>query len=267
MKIVTGVKNTAVKALIYGSAGVGKSTLASMFSHPVFLDIEGGINFLDVPKTDHVLRKVSEVYECLQELLVQAKGTRQFDTIVIDSADWLVRLIAEQIAGIGKNDDGTQAKTMSALELSLNKNLMDAAGGFGKAKEVLENHIRSMLLPYLQKLNEAGYGIVLIAHQYATPILDSEGVTIEKVLPKIDPPTIGKKPIAMPAIVEWVDTVIYLKKRGTERFIQVDEDDMALAKNRVGLSGEYDLAEVDINELLKIKQEKATNNKSQKGEK
>lgn len=267
MKFKTGVEASAPKVLIYGNFGVGKSSLAAKFSRPVFIDLEGGLKFLDVTKTDHVVRKVSEVYEVLQELFVQAKGTRQFDTIVIDSADWLVRLIAEQIAGIGVNDDGTQAKTMAALTQSLNKNLMDAQGGYGKAKEVLENHIRSMLLPYLQKLNEAGYGIVLIAHQYAVSTLDDEGMEMERVQPKIDPPTIGKKPIAMPAICEWVDTILYLKKRGADRFIQVEGDDRAIAKNRIGISGEYNLADININELLKIKQEKATNNKSQKGEK
>lgn len=265
MKFKTGVEASAPKVLIYANFGVGKSSLAAKFSRPVFIDLEGGLKFLDVTKTDHVLRKVSEVYEVLQELFVQAtRGTREFDTIVIDSADWLVRLIAEQIAGVGKNDDGSQAKTMNDLERSLNKNLMDAQGGYGKAKEVLENHIRSMLLPYLGRLNEAGYGIVLIAHQYAVSTLDDEGMEMERVQPKIDPPTIGKKPIAMPAICEWVDTILYLKKRGEDRYVQVEGDDRAVAKNRVNLSGEYNLADININELLKIKQEKATNNKGEK---
>lgn len=251
MKFKTGVESSAPKVLIYGNFGVGKSSLAAKFSRPVFIDLEGGLKFLDVTKTDHVIRKVSEVYEVLQELFVQAKSTREFDTIVIDSADWLVRLIAEQIAGIGVNDDGTRAKTMAALTQSLNKNLMDAAGGYGKAKEVLENHIRSMLLPYLQKLNEAGYGIALIAHQYAVSTLDDEGIEMERVQPKIDPPTIGRKPIAMPAICEWVDTIIYLKKRGADRFIQVEGDDRVVAKNRVGKVGEYKLSEVgDISKFL-----------------
>lgn len=265
MKFTTGVKQTAPKVLLYGNAGVGKSTLASKFSRPVFFDFEGGLNYIDVAKTDHVIRDTAEFYVALQELLAQANhGERQFDTIVIDSADWLVRLIAEQVAGVGSNNDGTRAKTMHDLVGSLNKNLMDAAGGYGKAKEVLENHIRSMLLPYLGKLNEAGYGIVLIAHQYSVSTLDDEGLEMERVQPKIDPPTIGKKPIAMPAMVEWVDTILYLKKRGDERFAQVEGDNNVVAKNRVGLSGEYNLAEVDINELLKIKQEKATNKKGEK---
>lgn len=268
MKFITGIKPTAPKVLVFGGPGIGKSTLASKFSRPVFLDLEGGLNYLDVAKTDHVLRKVSEVYEVLQELFVQAtRGTREFDTIVVDSVDWLVRLVAEQIAGVGKNNDGSQARTMHDLEESLGKNLMDAAGGYGKAKEVLENHIRSMLLPYLGRLNEAGYGIVLTAHQYAVSTLDDEGMEMERVQPKIDPPTIGKKPIAMPAICEWVDTILYLKKHGSDRFVQVEGDDRVVAKNRVGLSGEYNLADIDINELLKIKQEKATNNISKKGEK
>lgn len=264
MKFVSGTKQMAPKVLIYGNSGVGKSTLASKFSKPVFFDFEGGLNYIDVAKTDHVIRDTTEFYAGLMDLMAAAKGNREFDTIVIDSADWMVRLIAEQVAGVGRNEDGSKTTTMRDLSASLNKNLMEAAGGYGKAKEILENHIRSMLLPYLNKLNEVGYSIVFIAHQYSVSTLDDEGIEMERVQPKIDPPTIGKKPIAMPAIVEWVDTILYLKKRGDDRFIQVEGDSSVLAKNRFGLSGEYNLAEVDINKLLKIKQEKATNKKGEK---
>ena len=55
----------------------------------------------------------------------------------------------------------------------------------------------------------------------------------EKVL-KIDPPTIGKKPIAEPAFVEWVGQPILLKEGSAATvFIQVEADSYAKAKNRL----------------------------------
>jgi hypothetical protein len=60
----------------------------------------------------------------------------------------------------------------------------------------------------------------------------------------------------MNAFVEWVDEVFYLKKDSAGNHKVLVESDMnALAKNRLGLTGEFDINETDINELLKIKGE------------
>ena len=40
MKIAKGKKASPAKVVIYGHEGVGKSTLASKFPSPLFLDIE-----------------------------------------------------------------------------------------------------------------------------------------------------------------------------------------------------------------------------------
>lgn len=227
----------------------GKSTLASQFPSPLFLDLEGGLNYMDVARTP-LLDTADKFYAAILALLKEQP--KEYKTIVIDSLDWFVRKVSEKIAGVGYDENGNRTASLAELESTLSNNLMDANGGYGKAKEALENHIRSKLIPLLAKLNQLGYGIVLIAHAYTTTILDDDGTGMEKVLPKIDPPTIGKKPIAEPAFVEWVDNLFFLKKVGNDRIIQVEADSYAKAKNRLGLSGEYNLAEHDICELLKL---------------
>ena len=56
----------------------------------------------------------------------------------------------------------------------------------------------------------------------------------------------------MNIFVEWCDGVFYLKKGlNGERILQMEADDTALAKNRMGISGEYDLSDYNINNLVK----------------
>lgn len=40
--VTTGIQNSPVKTVLYGPEGIGKSTFASHFPNPVFIDTEGG---------------------------------------------------------------------------------------------------------------------------------------------------------------------------------------------------------------------------------
>lgn len=230
MKVIKQATPTAPKLMIYGLSGVGKSTLASKLKNPIFIDMEGGLNYMNVDRTP-TLTKVEEFYTVLAELYNTAKdGKREYDTIVIDSADWLVRKVVEKAAGIDK----------TKLDETLNR----SNGGYGNGKQVLENHIRTKLLPMLVLLNKQGYGICLIAHADRKTLMSSEGNDAEQITPKIDVNT-------MNVFVEWCDNVFYLKKDiAGERILVLESDDVALAKNRLGRTGEVKLSEIDINELL-----------------
>lgn len=230
MKVIKQATPTAPKLMIYGLSGVGKSTLASKLKNPIFIDMEGGLNYMDVARTP-TLTKVDDFYTVLAELYNTAKdGRREYDTIVVDSADWLVRKVVEKAAGIDK----------TKLDETLNR----SNGGYGNGKQVLENHIRTKLLPMLVLLNKQGYGICLIAHADRKTLMSSEGNDVEQITPKIDVNT-------MNVFVEWCDNVFYLKKDiAGERILVLESDDVALAKNRLGLTGEVKLSETDINKLL-----------------
>ena len=227
MKVISGITPTAPKLMLYSLPGVGKSTLAAKLKRPIFLDFEGGLNYIDCQRTEQIT-DLDTFYLYLVELY-RAKE-REYDTIVIDSVDWLVRKVVEKAAGIDKDN--------------LTETLNRSNGGYGNGKQVLENHIRTKLLPTLVALNKKGYGICLIAHAERKDMMDADGVDIERITPKIDVNT-------MNTFVEWVDNVFYLKKGNDgKRYLVLDSDMVALAKNRLSLSGEVELSEVDINKLL-----------------
>lgn len=233
MRVLSGITPTAPKLMLYSLPGVGKSTLAAKLKRPIFLDLEGGLNYIDCNRTEQIT-DLDDFYKDLVELY--RAETREYDTIVIDSVDWLVRKVVEKAAGIDKNN--------------LTETLNRSNGGYGNGKQVLENHIRTKLLPTLVALNKKGYGICLVAHAERKDTMDADGVDMERITPKIDTNT-------MNVFVEWVDNVFYLKKGADgERYLVLDSDMVALAKNRLSLSGEIKLSDIDINELLMPKAKK-----------
>lgn len=231
MEIIRKATPTAPKLMIYGLSGTGKSTLASNIKNSLIVDIEGGVNYLDAPRTPQITT-YDKFYAVMAEIY---RGEKEFDNIVIDSVDWLVRIITEKVAGTDKNN----------LTETLNK----SNGGYGNGKQVLQNEIRSRLIPLLNAFIAKGYGITLIAHADKKDLMDAEGLNVETISPKIDENT-------MNTFVEWCDFVFYLKNKDGERKLLVDSDGVALAKNRTNLKGELKLADTNINDLLTNKGEK-----------
>ena len=229
MEVLKGQALTAPKLMIYGLSGVGKSSLAAKLKKPIFLDFEGGLNYLGVDRSPQYT-DLDTFYRDLVDLYRKAEaGKREYDTIVIDSVDWMVRKVVEKAAGIDKTN--------------LTETLNRSNGGYGNGKQVLENHIRTKLLPTLVLLNKLGYGICLVAHADRKDLMDADGVDVERVAPKIDINT-------MNVFIEWVDNVFYLKNIDGERYLVVEGDSNILAKNRLSLTGEYKLTDVNINNLL-----------------
>ena len=50
MEITKGKIQKAKKVVVYGPEGIGKSTFASHFPEPVFIDTEGSTNSMDVAR-------------------------------------------------------------------------------------------------------------------------------------------------------------------------------------------------------------------------
>ena len=233
MQVITGITPTVPKIMVHGLSGAGKSSLGAKLKNPIFLDLEGGVNYIDVPRTPQIT-SYDTFYTYLVELYRQAEKKREYDFIVIDTVDWLVRKLIEKAAGIDKNN--------------LTETLNHSNGGWGNGKQVLENEVRTKLLPMLVTLNKQGYGICLLAHSDRKHVMNAEGFDETRITPKIDANT-------MNIFVEWCDDVFYLKNVNGERILVLEGDGNVLAKNRLGLTGEVSLSETDINELLMPKTE------------
>jgi hypothetical protein len=77
------------RVLIYGPAGVGKTTFGAAAPNPIFLPIEDGLGKIEVdafPKP----KNYSEARAALDTL---AKEDHEYRTLVIDSLDWLEPMI------------------------------------------------------------------------------------------------------------------------------------------------------------------------------
>jgi hypothetical protein len=130
----------AQKTVIYGPEGIGKTTLAAQFPSPVFLDTEGGTHHLDVarfpaPKTWEDVTKT---------ITALATESHEFKTLVIDTADWLEKLLSEDVC--------RRANKTSIEEF-----------GYGKGYVVLAEEVTKFLAS-LNALLARGMHVVLLAH-------------------------------------------------------------------------------------------------------
>ncbi len=245
MEIIKGITPTAPKLIIHGLPGSGKSTLASKLKNPLFLDFEGGLNYIGCPRTKQIMDDETFAAYLVELYTKASSGKREYDTIVIDSIDWATRILEEHAAEVVVKDEKT-----GKIVKNLKSTLVKANGGYGAGYQHLVNLVRSDLIPRLSKLNNVGYGVCLVAHSARKDIMDSDGINVDRIAPKIHDKV-------MDVFIEWADSVFYLKKGNDDsRYLVLDGDDNVLAKNRGGLTGEVNIKDIDINELLTPKGDK-----------
>jgi len=137
MKITQGKIARAQRVVIYGVESVGKTTLAANSPRPIFLDVEGGTNHLDVPRAD--IGSWQELTDAVAEC-----HRLDYSTVVIDSIDWAERLCIEQFL--------KDAKKESIESIPYGKGWVQVAERM------------SRFLTSLDGLIEAGKNVILIGH-------------------------------------------------------------------------------------------------------
>lgn len=235
MEITSGRIATAIKTVIYGPEGIGKTTFASQFPDPLFIDTEGSTVHMDVkrlPKPDLWTELLNEV-----EYVRQNPGCCR--TLVLDTADWAETLCSEYICA---RDQKTGIEDY----------------GYGKGYRFLFEEF-GRLLNALEGVREKGVNIVICCHaamrKFEQP--DELGAYDRWSLKLTDTP---KASIAG-AVKEWADMVIFAnyktivvnvdgkgaakgknKAQGGKRVMYTAHHSCWDAKNRFGLPEEADFS-------------------------
>src|SRR5215467_9538088 len=146
-----GKRPRHIFALIYGTDGVGKSFWASHAPRPIFIGAEIGTEQLDVARFPQT--------ETISELLAQVRALQteqhDFDSVVLDSLDWVEPLIWNAVCDEGKVETIEQY-----------------AGGYGKGYARALDLWRT-LLRELSALNEKMH-VLLIGHAQIKSFQDPE---------------------------------------------------------------------------------------------
>lgn len=230
MNITKGVIAKAQKVVIYGPEGIGKTSIASQFPNPVFIDTEGSTNNMDVARMD----KPSS-WAILMQQIDFVKQTMPCQTIVIDTVDWAERLCIDFIVAAGNKTSITQF-------------------GYGEGFIKLEEEY-GRFLNKLSDVAEMGINVVLTAHakivKFEQP--DEMGAYDRWEL------KLGNKTTAKTSSLtkEWADMVLFcnyktlsvaaddkgkkFKGQGGKRVMYTTHHPAWDAKNRFGLPDELDM--------------------------
>ena len=177
------------RVLIYGTHGIGKSTFGSCAPKPIFVPTEDGLSDLNV-NTFPVAKTYGEFMENLQKVAI---GEHEFESVVIDSADWLESLIWAQVC----SDGGKQ----SIDEFGFGK-------GYGHALHYWDCAVN--LLTACRERADNGIGpammVIIIAHAKVQRFEDPQTEPYDRYEPNLH-----KSASAM--LQEWVDEVLFCRQR------------------------------------------------------
>jgi AAA domain len=114
--ISRGKRPWHIFALLYGTDGVGKSTLCSHAPNPIFVGAEKGTEQLGVAR----FPQTESIGELLDQLRTLQTEKNEFQTVVLDSLEWIEPLIWKAVCDEPKLNQlnkrlAGMAKAMSAL--------------------------------------------------------------------------------------------------------------------------------------------------------
>lgn len=197
------------RIVIFGPPKVGKSQFFAGGSinavvhvpapKPIFIRTEDGLNGLDVDAFP-LAEKYQEVIDAIGVL---AQEEHEYQTCVLDSADWLERLIHQHVID------------QCPLSVKGAKTMESAHGGYGKAYGIALAYWREILggLDYLNK--QRGMIIGVICHAQVVTCNDPLMEPYDKWETKLHKPSKGTG--ARDLITEWADIIGFAQREGYVR--------------------------------------------------
>jgi len=233
MNITRGPVKSAIKMLIYGPEGVGKTTFAANVPGCVFIDTEGSTRHMDVARFDAPV----ELGDVLNQLNYVLGHAGEIGAVAIDTVDWLEKLIFNAVC--------VEKKIVNIEDIGYGK-------GYVYAKQKMQQ-----ILEVLQAIVDRGVHVVLVCHSMIRKFeLPDEMGSYDRYMLKLN-----EKNIA-PIVKEWVDMMLFVNYRtdivtdadgktkkgkgGQKRIMYANHSACWDAKNRFGLPDEmpFDFAKI-----------------------
>jgi hypothetical protein len=226
--ITKGKQKTAIRFVGYGPEGIGKSTFASHFPDPLFIDVEGGTKQLDVARFPQPTTW-NELLEMVDAVLAEPGICK---TLVIDTADRAEALLTAQLL----NEAGVDS-------------IEKYGGGYGKGYTALAERFNKDLLMRLDRVIAKGVNVTLIAPAAMRKLESPDEPPYDRWELKVS------KKIA-PLVKEWTDILCFMKyeqvvveengrnkaKGKAKRVMVFNHRPTCDAKNRYGLEDDLPLS-------------------------
>lgn len=222
MEIISGKVPKAQKIVLYGVEGIGKSTFASQFPNPLFIDTEDSTLHMDVKR----LAKPTSWTMLLQQIDF-VKQNRPCQTLVIDTMDWAEEICKRHLMA---------ANNWKAID----------SEGYGRKFVALAKEMGN-LLNALSEVIDAGIHVVVTAHAMLRKKEEPDEMgAYDRYELKLEKKT-------APLVKEWADMVLFAnyktiiitdskteskKAQGGQRVMYTTHRPTWDAKNRVGLPDE-----------------------------
>jgi hypothetical protein len=225
------------RLLVYGTEGIGKSTLAASAPKPIFVQTEDGLDEIACERFP-LATSYDEVLGALAEL---RNEPHEYETVVVDSLDWLERLVWDKLCG--------QYGVNSVEKVD---------GGYARGYTHALTFWRE-IIDHLNVLRSArGMVVLLIAHSKVERFEDPESSPYDRYSPRLH-----KHAAAL--ISEWSDAVLFatrkirtqtedtgfnrkrtiahaIGKDGGERILRCVGGPSCVAKNRYGIAEDLPLS-------------------------
>jgi AAA domain len=229
-RVMSGRSPAPRRVMLYGTQGIGKSTFAAGAPRPVFIQTEDGLGEIDCDKFP-VAASFDDAMRALSELYTEE---HHYKTVVIDSLDWMERLIWAEVC---------RKKNVTSIE--------DI--GYAKGYVFALTQWKELIEGLSALRSDRGMSVVLIAHARIERFENPETEAYDRYVPRLHK-------LAAAVVQEWCDEVLFAtykvytrqtdegfdRKRtqglGTgERVIRTEERPAHVAKNRLGLPEELPL--------------------------
>lgn len=174
-----GTHSGPPRLLIYGEHGLGKSTFASEAPNPVFVVTEDGLGAIDTTAFP-LAKRYQDVLDAMAALYTEQ---HDYETVVIDSLDWLEDLIWRHIA--------KEAGHESIEDF-----------GYGKGYTYATDRFREVLSGLNALRAEKGMAVILTAHCKVTRFDDPASEPYDRYVLKLHAKTAA-------LVQEWAEVVAF----------------------------------------------------------